>query len=63
MLPKVIGETNAKEAQDILKLAYQGNDKIKTVRLQTLITQFETLNMTYSKSVDQFMTKVMGIVN
>jgi hypothetical protein len=33
------------------------------VRLQTLRTQFETLKMSESESVDQFMTKVMGIMN
>ena len=33
------------------------------VRLQTLRTQFETLKMTESKTIDQFMTKVMGVVN
>jgi Tfp pilus assembly protein PilO len=52
-----------KEAWDILKLAYQGNEKVKIVRLQTLRTQFETLKMSESESVDQYMTKVMGIVN
>jgi hypothetical protein len=29
----------------------------------TLRTQFETLRMTESENVDQFMTRVMGIVN
>ena len=33
------------------------------VRLQTLRTQFETLKMTESKTVDQFMTKFMGFFN
>jgi len=63
MFPNVTRAINAKGAWDILKVTYQGNDKVKTVRLQTLITQFETLKMIDSKSVDQFMTKVMGAVN
>ena len=33
------------------------------VRLQTLRTKFETLKMTNSETIDQFMTKVMGVVN
>jgi len=33
------------------------------VRLQTLRTQFETLKMTDSETIEQFMTKVMGVVN
>ena len=45
IFPKIIGAKIAKEAWDIFKLAYKSNDKVKTVRLQTPITQFETLNM------------------
>ena len=33
------------------------------VKLQTLRTQFEMLKMTDSETIDQFMTKVMGVVN
>ena len=44
-------------------MAYKANDKTKTIRIQTLRTQFETLKMNESENVDQFMTKVMGIVN
>jgi hypothetical protein len=63
IFPKIIGARTAKEAWDVLKLAYKGNDKAKTVKLQTLRTQFETLNMSESESVDLFITKVMGIMN
>jgi transposase InsO family protein len=60
---KIIGAGTSKQAWDILKSSYQGNDRVKTVKLQTLRTQFETLRMTESENVDQFMTRVMGIVN
>jgi hypothetical protein len=60
---KITGAGTSKQAWDILKSAYQGNDKVKIVKLQTLRMQFETLRMTESKNVDQFMTRVMGIVN
>jgi hypothetical protein len=63
IFPKIIGAKTAKEAWDILKLADKDNDKVKTVRFQTLRTQFETLKMSESETVDQFMTKVMGIIN
>lgn len=63
IFPKIIGANTTKEAWDILNLAYKGNDKVKTVRRQTLRTQFETLKMSESKSVDLFMTKFMGIMN
>jgi hypothetical protein len=60
---KITGTGTSKQAWDILKYSYQGNDKVKIVKLQTLRTQFETLRMTESENVDQFMTRVMGIVN
>ena len=44
--PKINAAKNAKAIWDILKVVYQGNDKVKMVRLQTLRTQFETLKMT-----------------
>lgn len=60
---KITGATTSKEAWDILKSAYEGTDKVKIVKLQTLRTQFETLRMSNSENIDQFMTRVMGIVN
>jgi len=63
IFPKITAAKTAKSIWDILKAAYQGNDKVKMVRLQTLRTQFETLKMTDSETIDQFMTKVMGVVN
>jgi hypothetical protein len=60
---KITGVVTSKQAWDILRTTYQGNDKVKTVKLQTLRTHFETLKMTESENVDQFMTRVMGIVN
>jgi hypothetical protein len=60
---KITGAGTSIQAWDILKTSYQGNDRVKTVKLQSLWTQFETLRMTESETVDQFMTRVMGIVN
>jgi hypothetical protein len=60
---KITGVSTSKQAWDILKSSYQGNDRVKTVKLQTLKMQFKTLRMTESENVDQFMTRVMGFVN
>jgi hypothetical protein len=60
---KITGVVTSKQAWDILKLAYQGNERVKIVKLQTLQKQFETLRMTESENVDEFMTRVMGILN
>ena len=62
-LPKITGASNSKEAWDILQQSYHDNDKVKTIKLQTIQTQFETLKMSNFDSVDLFMMKVMGIVN
>jgi hypothetical protein len=60
---KIRGDVTSKQAWDILRTTNQGNYKVKTVKLQTLRTHFETLKMTESENVDQFMKRVMGIVN
>ena len=60
---KIIGVVTSKRAWDILKSTYQGNDKVKIVKMQTLRTHFETLKMTKFENVNQFMTRVMRIVN
>jgi hypothetical protein len=60
---KITGAGTSKQAWDILKYSYQQNDRVKTVKLHTLRTQFETLRMIESENVDQFITIVMGIVN
>ena len=52
IFPKITAAKSAKSIWDILKAAYQGNDKVKMVRLQTLRTQFEMLKMTDSETID-----------
>jgi hypothetical protein len=46
---KITGAGTSKQTWDILKLAYQGNDRVKTVKLQTLRMKLETLRMTESE--------------
>lgn len=36
---------------------------MKIVKLQTLRSEFETLKVTHTENVDEFMTRVVGIVN
>lgn len=61
--PKIEVAKNAKEAWDILEIAYQGTTKVKNVKLQTLRRNFEILFMKDINIVDQFMTQVNHIVN
>ena len=62
ILPWISGATSAYQDWNLLESAYKGTDRIKMIRLQTLRLQFESLKMKESKSVDQFMTRVSGIV-
>ena len=62
IFPKIIVAKTAKSIWDILKVSYQGNVKVKMVKLKTLITQFETLKMTESETIYQFMNKFMSVV-
>jgi hypothetical protein len=63
IFPKVAATDHAKHAWDTLEIAYQGTDKVKNAKLQTLRKSFETLQMKDSDSVDHFMTHVTSIVN
>ena len=62
IFPWISGATDAHQAWNLLALAYKETDRVKTVRLQTLRLQFESLKMKESETVDQFMTRVSGIV-
>ena len=62
IFPWISCATNAHQAWNLLASAYKGTDSVKTVRLQTLRLQFESLKIKESETVDEFMTRVSGIV-
>ena len=45
-----------------MQKAYQGSDKVKIVKLQSLRREFETLCMQNSEFIQDFLTRVIGIV-
>ena len=63
ILPRVSIKTNAKQAWDTLETTYQGLDKVRTSKLQILRRDFESLSLKYSKAVDTFYTRVVGLIN
>ena len=63
IFPQISGAINTYQAWNLLASPYKGTNRIKTVRLQTLRLQFEILKMKESKTIDQFMTRVSGIVS
>jgi hypothetical protein len=63
IFPKIEGESTTKGAWDTLMNIYQGIEKAKTVKLQTLRRNFETMSMKDTETVDQFMTSVKNLVH
>ena len=49
ILPRVARKKATKEEWDTSETAYQGLEKVKSSRLQILITEFESLLMKYTK--------------
>ena len=60
---KIEGESTTKGTWDTLMNIYQGTEKVKTVKLQTLRRNFETMSMKDTETVDQFMTSVKHLVH
>ena len=63
MYEKISKAKNAKEAWQILNKTYKGDDKVKKIRLQSLRSEFEKLQMKEDESIDEFFAKVTLVVN
>ena len=61
--PRIFGASKAKEAWDILKNEFQGNDKVISIKLQSLWRDFDNMVMKESESIQEFLSKVAEIVN
>ncbi|XP_058783879.1 uncharacterized protein LOC131658624 [Vicia villosa] len=54
---------SAKEAWDILVKYYDGGEKVKVVKLQTLRQQYELLSMGEDKQIVEYVSKVQKVVH
>ncbi|XP_049394550.1 uncharacterized protein LOC125858797 [Solanum stenotomum] len=53
----------AKEAWESLETEVYGDEKVRTINLQTLRREFQNLKMIESEKIDEYCTRVMNIVN
>ncbi|KAL1214887.1 hypothetical protein V5N11_010213 [Cardamine amara subsp. amara] len=58
---RVQGCTSAKEAWDILQVAFEGTSNVKRIRIDMLESEFESLTMGTGESVDDFGSKMSSI--
>lgn len=55
--------TSAKEAWNILEVAYEGTSKIKVSKLQILTLRFEALKMAEEETIEEFNVRVLDLAN
>ncbi|KAJ0508279.1 putative RNA-directed DNA polymerase [Helianthus annuus] len=60
---RIVAATTAKQAWTVLQTEYQGDSKVKMVKLQGLRRDFETIQMKEGEAVADFLSNVMKIVN
>jgi gag-polypeptide of LTR copia-type len=60
---KIAAAESAKQAWTTLKTAFQGSNRVKTIKLQGLHRDFETLQMKQEESVQIFLSRVTNVVN
>ena len=57
---RLVATTKSKEPWDVLRKAYQGRDKVKVIKLQSLSREFETLCMRDSESM-QYLCNIFSL--
>ncbi|XP_014493452.1 uncharacterized protein LOC106755752 [Vigna radiata var. radiata] len=60
---KIVNAKSAKEAWEILKVAYKGDTRVKQVRVQVLRREFEHMEMDENEGVSEFITRVQKMAN
>ena len=63
IFPRIAAATTSTEAWETLKQEYMGDKKVIAVKMQTLRRNFETLGMQKNEKVQEYLSRVSGIVN
>ncbi|CAM8913675.1 unnamed protein product [Rhodiola kirilowii] len=59
----IINCEEAKEAWDILQMAYEGTDKVHNSRMQIVTTKFKEMKMKDSETIPEFNARVLDLSN
>ncbi|CAM8954423.1 unnamed protein product [Rhodiola kirilowii] len=59
----IINREVAKEAWDILQMAYEGTDKVRNSRMQMITTKIEEMKMKESETISEYNTRVLELSN
>ncbi|XP_017406406.1 uncharacterized protein LOC108319694 [Vigna angularis] len=60
---KIANAKSAKEAWEILEVAYKGNNRVRQVRIQALIGESEQLKMEPKEHITKYITRVEKVAN
>ncbi|XP_074265931.1 uncharacterized protein LOC141588385 [Silene latifolia] len=63
IFPRIMRATTAKEAWDSLQQEFQGDIKIRTIRLNTLRKDFENMKMKDDEDIKDYTSRLMEVVN
>ena len=63
MFPIIAAATTSKQAWNILKTEFQGSSRVISVKLQLLRRELETSQMKGSEAVQEFVSRIMNIIN
>ncbi|KAM1168759.1 hypothetical protein ACFX19_031158 [Malus domestica] len=63
IFPRITRAQTAKEAWEILENKFQGDSKVKTIKLQTLRREFHNLKMKESECIQDYFSRVVDESN
>jgi hypothetical protein len=63
IFPRIMGATRAKEDWDTLQEDFQGDKKVRAIKLQTLSRDFKNMRMKENESVKDYSTRFLELVN
>lgn len=63
IFPRIMGATTSKDAWVTLKNEFQGNEKVRTVKLQLLRRDLDNLKMKESEAAKDYYSRVKEIAN